>query len=91
VKNESVSLLLAKDAPDNSGEPAAGRRSGEVRLIRLAPMTSATVILSTLFLAAASKYATCWSTVYGTATVPVFSTKFYVIPARIVFSICSRF
>jgi hypothetical protein len=41
---------LVNDAPDSSGEPVAGRRAGEVRLMNVVPIMSATVRLSTLFL-----------------------------------------
>jgi len=87
-KKESVNLVLVKEAPERSCEPAEGNSDGAVNERREVPITSAIVRLSTLFLAAASKYAICWSTVYGTLTEAAEAAeKFAVIPASIVFAI----
>jgi hypothetical protein len=74
VKKLSVNLGFVNDAPVRSGDPGAGSRSGDVRLIKEAPITSETVILSTLLREADWKYAVCCATVYGVETVPVLST-----------------
>jgi len=55
VKKVSVSLLLVNEAPESSGEPAAGSSAGEVREMNPEPMISAMVILSALLFAVAVK------------------------------------
>ena len=59
VKKVSESLALVKEAPVRSGDPAWGIRTGDVRFIKPAPVISAMVILSVLFLAVAVKYDWC--------------------------------